>query len=86
MALYDPQAVQRRQGAPQKLGYRESALAAARGADLVLLLTEWEEFRQMDPQALAEVVHGRSILDGRNALDPFTWRAAGWTYRALGQP
>jgi len=69
-----------------ELGYRESALEAARGADIVLHLTEWSEFRQMDPATLSDVVASRRIVDGRNALDPARWRAAGWTYRALGRP
>ncbi len=69
-----------------ELGYRPSAFEAARGADLVLHLTEWAEFREMDPATLGEVVAGRHIVDGRNALDSDAWRAAGWTYRALGRP
>ena len=59
---------------------------AAKGADIVLHLTEWAEFRSMDPAVLGEVVAERRIVDGRNALDPAAWRAAGWTYRALGRP
>ena len=58
---------------------------AAKEADLVLLLTEWDEYRDLDPVELGKVVAGRRILDGRNALDPEAWRAAGWTYRALGR-
>ena len=65
---------------------RDSALAACKGAELVLHLTEWSEFREMDPAVLSEVVAERYIVDGRNALDPERWRAAGWTYRALGRP
>ena len=61
-------------------------LEAAKGADIVLHLTEWAEFREMDPAVLGEVVAERRIVDGRNALDPAAWRAAGWTYRALGRP
>jgi UDPglucose 6-dehydrogenase len=52
----------------------------------VLHLTEWPEFREMDPVALGEVVGVKHVVDGRNALDPVRWRAAGWTYRALGRP
>ena len=44
------------------------------------------EFLDMDPARLAEVVAGKRIVDGRNALDKDRWRQAGWTYRALGQP
>ena len=69
-----------------ELGYRSSALEAAKGADIVLHLTEWAEFRSMDPAVLGEVVADKRIVDGRNALDPAAWRAAGWTYRALGRP
>ena len=40
----------------------------------------------MDPAVLSGVVTEQRIVDGRNALDPDTWRSAGWTYRALGRP
>lgn len=63
----------------------DDALAAAAGADLVLLLTEWAVFRDLDPDELGAVVARRMILDGRNALDPARWRAAGWTYRGIGR-
>ena len=65
---------------------RISGLDAATGADVVLLATEWAEYRELVPVELAEVVAERRILDGRNVLDPARWRAAGWTYRALGRP
>jgi len=59
---------------------------AVRGADAVLLLTEWDEFRQMKPQVIGELVQARNIVDGRTVLDPVLWRAAGWNYKALGRP
>jgi UDPglucose 6-dehydrogenase len=59
---------------------------ACRGAHLVLVLTEWEQFRELDPVLLGEVVATRAVVDGRNCLDPGAWREAGWTYRALGRP
>jgi UDPglucose 6-dehydrogenase len=68
------------------LRYADHIESALRDADLVLLLTEWEEFRQLDPEPLGEVLAKRRILDGRNALDPGRWRAAGCSYRALGRP
>ncbi len=86
VCVYDPQAMENAKVKCPQLGYRESALEAAKGADLVLHLTEWEQFRQMDPDALSAVVAERRIVDGRNALDPDRWRSAGWTYRALGRP
>ncbi len=86
VCLYDPQAMDNARARFPELGYRDSALTACKGADLVLHLTEWTEFRQMDPTVLNDVVAERQIVDGRNALDPARWRAAGWTYRALGRP
>ncbi|NVI91121.1 UDP-glucose/GDP-mannose dehydrogenase family protein [Actinomadura sp. BRA 177] len=86
VTVYDPQAMRNARRAQPSLEYGDSALSAARDAHVVLLLTEWAEFRGMDPSALAEVVAERNIVDGRNALDPERWRAAGWNYRALGRP
>ena len=86
VCLYDPQAMGNARVKHPELGYRDSALGAAKGADIVLHLTEWAEFRSMDPAVLGEVVADKRIVDGRNALDPAAWRAAGWTYRALGRP
>ncbi|TYK43318.1 UDP-glucose dehydrogenase family protein [Actinomadura decatromicini] len=86
VTVYDPQAMANARVAQPSLEYGESALSAARDAHVVLLLTEWAEFRDMEPTALAEAVAERNIVDGRNALDPERWRAAGWNYRALGRP
>ncbi|MFI0486339.1 UDP-glucose dehydrogenase family protein [Actinomadura sp. 9N215] len=86
VTVYDPQAMPNARRAQPTLEYGDSALSAARDAHVVLLLTEWAEFRDMEPSSLAEVVAERNIVDGRNALDPERWRAAGWNYRALGRP
>jgi hypothetical protein len=53
---------------------------------VLLVLTEWPEFTDLDPAELAAVVAGRNVADGRQALDRERWQAAGWRYRALGQP
>ena len=58
---------------------------AVAGADAVLLATEWEEYRRLDPARLAGLVRRRVVFDGRNALDPARWKAAGWTYRGVGR-
>ena len=86
VCLYDPEAMENAKLKHPELGYRDSAVEACKGADIVLHLTEWAEFREMDPSVLSEVVAERHIVDGRNALDPEKWRRAGWTYRALGRP
>ncbi|MBB6118867.1 nucleotide sugar dehydrogenase [Nocardiopsis algeriensis] len=85
VTVYDPQALERARQEHPELNYADSMLAAAAGADVVLLLTEWQEFREANPEALGEVVADKRIVDGRNALDPTFWRSAGWTYRALGR-
>jgi UDPglucose 6-dehydrogenase len=86
VVVFDPAANENAKRQHPELEYASSTIEAVKNADLVLLLTEWNEFRQMSPDALAAVVNQRNIVDGRNALDPATWRAAGWTYRALGRP
>jgi UDPglucose 6-dehydrogenase len=83
--VYDPQAMDNARRDYATLAYARSAVEAARDADAVLHLTEWDEFRALEPAALGDVVRERRIVDGRNVLDPERWRAAGWTYRALGR-
>jgi UDPglucose 6-dehydrogenase len=68
------------------LRYAPSVSEAAEGADLLLHLTEWSEFRAIDPAALARVVAQRLIIDARCCLDAALWRSAGWTVHALGRP
>lgn len=84
--MYDPKGMDNARRVFPTLAYADSALEAVRGADVVLHLTEWREFREVDPEELGRVVNARIILDGRNALDADLWRAAGWTFRAMGRP
>ena len=86
VTVYDPAALDNARRDYPDLLYAESLTDAARDADVVLHLTEWREFRDMDPAVLDGVVAHKSIVDGRNALDAELWRAAGWRYRALGRP
>jgi UDPglucose 6-dehydrogenase len=83
--VYDPKAMDNARRDYPLLAYADSATEAVRDADVVLHLTEWMEFRRMNPAHLGAVVRHRRIVDGRNALDPKRWRDAGWTYRALGR-
>jgi len=86
VTVYDPAAVENARQAHPELEYAATALDAARDAHIVLLLTEWPEFTDADPEILGKVVAKRNIVDGRGALDPERWRAASWHYRALGRP
>jgi UDPglucose 6-dehydrogenase len=57
---------------------------ALTGADLTVVLTEWDEFTTADPAALRAIVRGRNVIDGRNCLDASAWSSAGWSVYAMG--
>ncbi len=86
VTVYDPAAMGKAREVCPELEYAASAVGAAADADVLLLLTEWPEFRDADPRVLGKAAARRNIADGRNVLDPDLWRAAGWRYRALGRP
>jgi UDPglucose 6-dehydrogenase len=86
VTVYDPAAMDRARLVHPELEYAGSMLEAADGADVLLLLTEWREFIDADPEVLGKVMAQRNIADGRGALDADRWQAAGWRYRALGRP
>ncbi|MGO2940934.1 UDP-glucose dehydrogenase family protein [Brevibacterium aurantiacum] len=86
VTVTDPQAIDNAAKTFPELNYVADASQALAGADAVLLLTEWQEYRDLDPVATASLVAGKVLIDGRNVLTPEVWRSAGWTYRALGRP
>ncbi|WP_424809718.1 UDP-glucose dehydrogenase family protein [Rhodococcus sp. 27YEA15] len=86
VSVYDPKAMANSKALFPTLTYAESALAACDGADVVLVLTEWPEFRKLLPSDLDGVVRRKVIVDGRNCLHPTDWRAGGWVYRGMGRP
>jgi UDPglucose 6-dehydrogenase len=86
VTVYDPEATDNARRALPDVTYVSSSDEAAEGAEVVLLLTEWDEFLHANPLALGEIVAAKRIVDGRNCLDPQRWRAAGWEYRGLGRP
>lgn len=86
VVVHDPRAMDNARQLFPDLSYAASALDAARDADVVLLLTEWRDYNELDPVEVAAVTRQASLIDARNALDVDRWRGAGWTYRALGRP
>ncbi|MFX1821900.1 UDP-glucose/GDP-mannose dehydrogenase family protein [Pseudarthrobacter sp. CC4] len=86
VTVTDPQALQNAARRFPELHYEESTDAAIHRADVLLLLTEWQEYRDLDPYETAAMVASPKVLDGRNVLEHHKWRAAGWTYRGLGRP
>ena len=69
-----------------ELNYVSETSEALSNADAVLLLTEWQEYRDLDPYATRALVGNARVLDGRNVLDAQKWRAAGWSFRGVGRP
>ncbi len=86
VTVHDPQAIANARAAWPQLRYADSIQAAATGAELVLLLTDWPDYARISPAELARVTTAARIIDGRHQLDPAAWRAAGWHYRACGIP
>ena len=83
--VYDPKAMENSQRLFPTLNYSTSVVEACERADAVLVLTEWREFVELDPDDLAGTVRAKVIVDGRNCLDATRWADAGWTVYALGK-
>ncbi len=86
VVVHDPKGLVNAERVYPNLVYEADLDDALAGSELVVLGTEWREYRELDPAHAAAQVAQRRVIDARNALDPVTWRAAGWTYRALGRP
>jgi len=82
----DPAAIENSRRVCPELAYAATPEEAAEGADAVLVLTEWRQYRELDPVAFGRIVAEKRMLDGRNALHGEAWAAAGWSYRAFGRP
>jgi UDPglucose 6-dehydrogenase len=86
VSVFDPKAMDNAQQLFPTLNYALSTVEACKEADVVLILTEWDEFRKLQPEKLEAVTRSKRIIDARNCLDPQPWRAAGWNYRGFGRP
>jgi UDPglucose 6-dehydrogenase len=82
---YDPAAVERAKALLPEIEYRTSAYAVARGADALVVVTEWNEFRQLDLQKLKRSMRRPVVVDGRNIYDPERMRELGFVYRGIGR-
>ena len=85
VSVTDPKALENASKRFPELHYEPDTSEAVANSDALLLLTEWQEYRDLDPYELAGTVGAPRILDGRNVLDAAKWRAAGWSYRGLGR-
>jgi UDPglucose 6-dehydrogenase len=71
---------------PAGVVYCQDALDAATGADALVVITEWNEFRAIEPAQLTSVMRGRVVVDLRNVYDPVAMRQAGFQYHSIGRP
>jgi UDPglucose 6-dehydrogenase len=83
---YDPVAEEEARKLLQGVDFKPSAQEAIEGADAVVLVTEWPEFRELDLAGVALAMRGRLVVDGRNYLDRDAVHAAGLTYEGIGRP
>ena len=83
--VFDPEAMDNARRVFPTLDYADTLDDALTGAELVILATEWKQFKEMDPVASAKLVEQRVLIDGRNVLPVPAWQEAGWTVRALGR-
>ena len=83
--IHDPKAIEPARKRFPTLIFKSSIEEVFKGADLVLHLTEWKQYREIDPNTMKTLVSNPIMIDGRNALDRESWIKAGWTFRALGR-
>ncbi|HWI21969.1 MAG TPA: UDP-glucose/GDP-mannose dehydrogenase family protein [Baekduia sp.] len=85
VVAYDPISVEEAHKLIAGVEFADGPLAVAADADAVVLVTEWDEFKQLDYAAVAKVMKGNLLIDGRNALDPAAIAAAGLVYEGVGR-
>jgi len=85
VVVHDPKGIEPARKRFPNLEYAERVADAVKGADAILHLTEWKEYRELDPSVIGQLVKSKFLIDGRNALDRDKWRKAGWRVHALGR-
>ena len=85
VTVYDPEGMENAKKVFPTLNYAPDCESALRDAELVILATEWKEFKELDPAVAGELVSRRHVIDGRNVFDVEAWQTAGWTLDALGR-
>jgi UDPglucose 6-dehydrogenase len=85
VAVHDPKAIPNAKQRFPDLTFAATIIECIAGSDLVLHLTEWREYRELNPAEIISLVRSPRIIDGRNALDRALWKSAGWDFHALGR-
>ncbi|TNC42278.1 UDP-glucose dehydrogenase family protein [Mumia zhuanghuii] len=83
--VHDPLAAEAARRAAPELGYADDVESAVRDADVVAVLTPWEEYTGLDPVSLYDLAASPSVVDARGCLDADKWTAAGWRFHGLGR-
>jgi UDPglucose 6-dehydrogenase len=85
VTVHDPKAIANAQKRFPVLNFSTEINDTLKDAEIVLHLTEWKIYREIDPVKVKSLVKNATMIDGRNALDRQLWRNAGWKFRALGR-
>ena len=85
VVVHDPKGIVPARKRFPNLDYAEKVADCVKGSDVILHLTEWKEYRELDPSVIGQLVKSKFLIDGRNAIDRDKWRAAGWRVHALGR-
>jgi len=85
VVVHDPKGIEPARKRFPTLAFEEDVRVAVKDADAILHLTEWKEYRELDPGAIGHLVKSKFLIDGRNMLDREKWRSAGWRVHALGR-
>jgi UDPglucose 6-dehydrogenase len=82
---YDPVAMSNAKSILQDITYCDNPYSVAEGADALILVTEWNEFKQLDMHRIAQSMRHAVLFDARNIYDPAKMRELGFTYRGIGR-
>lgn len=85
LAIVDPAAADNLRAQRPDLTVPHTLEEALQGADVVMLLTPWKQYTELDPTHIRPMVNTPNIIDGRNALNPQQWADAGWHYHGMGR-
>jgi UDPglucose 6-dehydrogenase len=85
VVVHDPKGIEPARKRFPTLAFEEDVKVAVKDADAILHLTEWKEYRELDPAVIGQLVKSKFLIDGRNMLDRDKWRSAGWRVHALGR-
>jgi len=85
VTVHDPKAIANAQKRFPALNFADDVNTTLKDAEIVLHLTEWKIYREIDPVKVKSIVKNPIVIDGRNALDRELWKSAGWKFRALGR-